>query len=81
MLFRSIGRRLAAVTVELNRLDPAEFPGYREDWEPAMGTDFDDGMGIWLDRHGRPSEARFDDDWLRTAHRANGLASCEVSEM
>ena len=68
-----IGRRLAAVTAELNRLDPAEFPGYREDWEPAMGTDFDDGVGVWLDRHGRPSEARFDDDWLRTA-RSRELA-------
>ncbi len=63
-----INQRWAEIDAELAELDPAEFPGYREVWEPAMGTDCGNGVGVWLDRSGRAAVARFNDGWLRTTN-------------
>ena len=63
-----IRSRLAEIRAELAALDPAEFPGYTEEWEPAVGTDFENGVRVQLDRTGRPAIARFDPAWLQTAN-------------
>lgn len=60
--------RIAAIDGELEALDPQKFPGVIEHWEPAVGSDFQDGVRVELDSTGRPAVARFDRKWLDTAN-------------
>lgn len=65
---RQIADRLAEIRGALSGLDPAEFPGRRQVWEPAVGTDFENGVSVELDTSGRPAIARFDPVWLQSAN-------------
>ena len=56
------------LAAQLGELEPGSYRTSTQTWQPAVGTDFENGVLVQLDATGRPAFAKFDPKWLATAN-------------
>lgn len=70
-LIASIQRQQDALDAQIAALEPSQ---PRWVGKTAQGSDFEDGVIVELDLHGRPVVARFDQEWLDTPATSSEIA-------
>lgn len=60
--------QIDALAAQLATRTPGSYRTTVQTWQPAIGTDFEDGVLVALDATGRPAYAKFDPKWLESAN-------------